>query len=455
MNEIRYVSPTGQMGAGFLESSFKRVLELDPAFVGCDSGSTDDGPYQLGAGGPLFGRQAWKRDFRIMLKGTRQAGIPLMVGTAGGAGGRINLAWAWDIVQEVAREEGLHLKVALIDAEPDREFLLKKYRDGRIRPLAAAPKLDEAVLRDSDHVVCMMGIEPYQEALDNGADLVLAGRSSDTSIFAALPIKKGFPPGLAWHSAKILECGAAAVTHRFTPDGMICTITQDEFRVEPSNPGMKCTPVSVAAHTLYENGDPFLLYEPGGVLDTKNATYEPVDERIVRVRGSEFRHMPYTVKLEGAKLAGYQSLVIGAVRDPVILGQLDSWIESMDKRIRDRVDSIFGEDMSGHYHMNLRVYGRDAVMGALEPERNRIGHEVCLLLDFIAEDQETAHTMATSGGHIALHHPIPEWHGLITGLAIPYAPHVIDRGPVYRFTLNHVAELDSPMEPFRISYHRV
>jgi len=304
-------------------------------------------------------------------------------------------------------------------------------------------------------VVCMMGVEPFQEALDNGAQVVLAGRSSDTSIFAALPVKHGFSPGLAWHAAKILECGAAAVTNRFTPDGMLCTMRQDEFIIEPANPQMRCTPVSVAAHTLYENADPFLLYEPSGALETKDATYEAVDDRCVRVRGSGFRKLPYTIKLEGAKMIGYQSIVIGGVRDPVILGQLDDWITSMRKRIIDRIDSIFGQDMKAKYHMNLRVYGRDGVMGPREPEPGRIGHEICLLLDFLTDDQETAHTMAASGGHIALHHPVPEWHGLISGVAFPYAPHVIDRGPVYSFMINHVVEPATPMEPFRIDYRRL
>jgi hypothetical protein len=455
MREIRYVSPSGMIGSGFQESSFKRALTYDPLFVGVDGGTTDDGPFQLGAGKPMFARQACKRDLRILLKGTRERKIPLLIGTCGGAGGRINLEWTWDIVREIVREEGLHLKVALIDSEPDRAYLLAKYHAGRVRALDPAPPIDAAVMRDAEHIVCMMGIEPFQVAVNNGADLVLAGRSSDTSIFAALPVKHGFPAGFAWHAAKILECGAAAVVQRFTPDGMICTMREDSFTLEPSNPGMRCTPVSVAAHTLYENGDPYLLYEPGGVLDTRNARYESVDDRIVRIRGSVFKPMPYTVKLEGSKLAGYQSIVIGAVRDPVILAQLDSWIASMRQRMTDRIDSIFGGSMAGRYHMNIRVYGRDGVMGNREPEPGKIGHEVCLLLDFLADDQETAHTMAASAGHIALHHPIPEWHGFISGLAFPYAPHVIDRGPVYRFALNHVLELDDPLEPFRITYETV
>jgi hypothetical protein len=455
MKEMRYISPTGMIGSGFVESSFKRVLEADPHFIGCDGGSTDDGPYQLGAGKPMFARQACKRDLRILIGAALDKRIPLLVGSCGGAGGRINLEWTWEIVQEIAREQGHHFKAAVIDSEPPRDYLLKKFREGRIRPLDPAPPLDEKALREADHVVCMMGVEPFQEALDNGAQVVLAGRSSDTSIFAALPVKAGFPPGLAWHAAKILECGAAAVTNRFTPDGMLCTIRQDEFIIEPANPQMRCTPSSVAAHTLYENADPFLLYEPSGALETDKATYEAVDDRCVRVRGSGFRKLPYTIKLEGAKMIGYQSIVIGGVRDPVILGQLDDWITSMRQRIIERIDSIFGEDMKSKYHMNLRVYGRDGVMGPREPEPARIGHEVCLLLDFLADDQETAHTMAASGGHIALHHPVPEWHGLISGVAFPYAPHVIDRGPVYSFMINHVVEPATPMEPFRIDYRRI
>ncbi|MGQ0651198.1 MAG: acyclic terpene utilization AtuA family protein [Betaproteobacteria bacterium] len=455
MNEMRYISPTGMIGSGFQEASLRRVLEADPHFIGCDGGSTDDGPYQLGAGKPMFARQACKRDLRILIGAALEKKIPLLVGSCGGAGGRINLEWTWDIVQEIAREESFHYKAAVIDAEPPRDYLLKKFREGRIKPLDPAPPLDEKTLAQADHVVCMMGVEPFQEAVDNGAQIVLAGRSSDTSIFAALPVKHGFDPGLAWHAAKVLECGAAAVTNRFTPDGMLCTLRKDEFILEPANPQMKCTPVSVAAHTLYENADPFLLYEPSGALETQNATYEAVDERRVRVRGSGFRKLPYTLKLEGAKQAGYQSIVIGGVRDPVILGQLDDWLTSMKKRITERIDSIFGQDMKGKYHMNLRVYGRDGVMGAREPERGRVAHEICLLLDFLADDPETAHTMAASGGHIALHHPVPEWHGLISGVAFPYAPHVIDRGAVYRFVLNHVVEPASPMEPFRIDYRRL
>ena len=70
----------------------------------------------------------------------------------------------------------------------------------------------------------MMGVEPIQEALKAGAQIVVAGRSSDTSIFAALPLLEGHEPAVVWHMAKILECGAAAVAQRAAPDCMMAVV---------------------------------------------------------------------------------------------------------------------------------------------------------------------------------------------------------------------------------------
>jgi hypothetical protein len=59
------------------------------------------------------------------------------------------------------------------------------------------------------------------------------------------------------------------------------------------------------------------------------------------------------------------------------------------------------------------------------------------------------------GSHLAVHNPIPKWHGLISGVAFPYSPPEIDRGPVYEFHLNHVLVPDSPTALFRTEYEEV
>ena len=103
----------------------------------------------------------------------------------------------------------------------------------------------------------------------------------------------------------------------------------------------------------------------------------------------------------------------------------------------------------------MRVYGRDGVMGKLEPHANVIGHEVGLTFTITAKDRDVSMAIAKTFGHFALHYPIPEWRGLITGLAYPFSPAELDRGPVYRFNLNHVVCPENSSEMFRTEYLEV
>jgi ribosome modulation factor len=455
MKEIRIVSATGILGSGFREESLKRAMAREPHFIGADSGSTDPGPHYLGSSDTLFSDSAYKRDLRLMLLAGRAANVPVIVGSACTGGNDEQLARLVGIAREIAREEKLSFRLAAISAEQDKGYLTGKLREGKVTPLANAPALDEAVIARSAHIVGMAGIEPYVEALENGADVVIAGRSSDTSIFSALPVMRGIAPASVWHAAKILECGAACVVLRKYPDCMFATVRDDHFIVEPPNPDYHCDPESIASHNLYENATPYTLVEPSGVLDTRSARYEAISDRAVRVSGSTFEPSArYTIKLEGAELAGYQAIIVGSVRDPIILKQLDQWLAGLTKAARERIAAVYGEGIGEKYRLDVRVFGRNATMGPLEPDM-RIGHEVGLLFQVTAETQALATALTKSVSHIAVHYPVPEWTGLITSIAYPYSPAEIPRGPCYRFNMNHVVEPASPLEMFRIEYERV
>jgi hypothetical protein len=455
MKQIRYLSPTGILGVGFSENHFRAALSRDLAFIGCDAGSTDGGPANLGGNKPFFSRAAVKRDLRILITGARSIDVPLLIGSCGGSGGNWNLNWVREIVQEIAREENLHFRTAIIESEPPRELLVRKYREGKVRALDPAPAIDEAVLREADHIVAMMGAEAYVAALEGGADVVLAGRSTDAAIFAALPVAHGFPAGLCWHAAKIMECGGAAVVTMEKPEGMICTITHEHFTLEPVSPVQQCSPLSVAAHALYETADPYRMLEPGGELDLTDAQYEAVNEREVRVRGSRFRPLPYTVKLEGATKIGYRAMVLGGVRDPVILEQFDSWMGGLKAHIAENVEAIYGPSIRGQYEIHYKVYGQSAVLGEREPHPERIGNEIGLLMVTLAQTQEVAYAIAGQAAHMVLHHSVPQWQGLLSNLAFPIAPHFWNLGEAYKFVLNHVVELDHPLELHPIRYEEV
>ena len=182
-----------------------------------------------------------------------------------------------------------------------------------------------------------------------------------------------------------------------------------------------------------------------------------IDDRTVRVSGTRFHPADrYTVKLEGADRIGYQSVIIGAIRDPFIIRQLDDWLVRLREAISGRVATVFGNELSDDdYTLTIHVYGKNGVMGELEPPNPVPPLEVALLFMLTAPTQEIASSLASMTRHQALHLPIPEWSGLITGVACPFSPAHLDRGEVYRFNLNHVVQVDDPMEMFRIEHARV
>jgi hypothetical protein len=448
------VSATGMLGSGFRADSLDKAIALGARMIGCDAGSTDPGPGPLATGTCMFSAAAVKRDTEIMMTRAVKAGIPLVVGSSGTSGSDAGLAWMVDIVREIASEQGLHAKLAVIHSELSRDVVRQHLREGRAKALPPSAPLTYEDIDAATHIVGMMGVEPIQEALKSGARIVIAGRSSDTSIFSALPLMEGYKPAVVWHMAKILECGAAAVAVRTAPDSMMAVLHEDNFEVFPLRDDYRCTPQSVASHTLYENADPFELKEPSGTLRTSNACYEAISDRVVRVSGSEFVHDPeYTIKLEGVRRVGYSTIVMGGVRDPYILEQMDSWLAQLDDSIKTRISNTVGNKP---YEIVTRVYGRDGVMGALEPLRNSVsGHEAFILWDVISESQELSRSIATSLSHMAVHNPIPKWNGLISGVAFPYSPPEIDRGPVHEFHLNHVLVPDSPTSLFHTEYEEL
>jgi hypothetical protein len=451
------LSASGQIGSGFLESSFARGISLEPHAIACDGGSTDAGPAHLGSGEPHFSREGTKRDLRLMLRGRDKINVPLIVGSCGFGGGDAGVDWMRDIALEIAREEGLPFKLALVRSEQDKGYLKRRLREGRILPLNPAPPISEAVIDRSAHIVGMMGHEPIARAIEHGAQVVLAGRASDTSLFATVPLIRGVGAGPAWHAAKILECGTACVVQRKRPDSIMAWIREDHFDVEPMDMDVHCTPQSVASHTLYENADPFLITEPDGTIDSHGARYEALNDRAVRVHGSRFHHAERgTIKLEGAEFAGYQAIIIGGVREPFIIRQLDSWLEGMQGKFAARVQELFdGRLGPDDYDIHVRIYGRDGVMGKLEPLAHQVGHEVCLLFTITSAEESSTDAIAKTFAHFALHYPIPEWRGLISGIAFPMAPSHVNRGPVYRFNLNHVVVPDDPLEMFRTEFMEV
>jgi Acyclic terpene utilisation family protein AtuA len=447
---VRAVAGTGGVGSGFLEESLSTAVRQGADFIGCDAGSTDAGPYYLGSGKTKASREAITRDTRVMMRYALDAAIPLVIGTAGFSGGRPHLDFMLGIVRELARSNHWHFRLAAIQSEIDKDALVDAYHAGQLSPLRPAPRLDEDSIRGAERFVAMMGIEPFQRALQAGAQIVIAGRSSDVAIFAALPVLRGIPKGVAFHAGKILECGTGSVAQRLHPDSIYAVLDENGFTVEPPNPAMRCTPESVVAHTMYENADLYQLVEPGGVLDTSAARYEAVGDRAVRVTGSTFTKTPYTVKVEGASLVGYRSVSFAGVDDPLVLGNFDRFLAGLRVAVERKVRDSLGLE-STKYSLKWRVYGQPAANGLASDLQKMCDHAVGIFIDVVAPTQALASAVVTIAWHTGLHHPIPEYDGLISNFAFPMSPPGIDAGAVYRFCANHVWKLDDPCAPFQMT----
>lgn len=452
--EIRVLAPNGVIGAGFKESSLERGLNLKPHVIACDAGSTDSGPSALGSGRPKMSRDACKRDLRLLLLGrdrlsSPDQSVPLIIGSCGTSGRDTGVDWMADIALEIADEENLRFRLALIYADQPSEYLRERLEQQRIKPLNPAPHLDAEVI-DSSHIVGMMGTEPISAALDLGADVILAGRASDSALYAVVPERMGADRGLAWHAAKTIECGAACCV---TPaaDGLMAYIRDDHFEIEPLDLEARVTPLSVAAHTLYENANPYLLTEPSGVVDTEHAVYTAVSERSVKVSGSAFHPAEvYTVKLEGAQPNGFQTAIIGGIRDPKIFNALGALLPRAQDYFKARVKDLFAGKLTPEdYDINFRLYGMGVVMGSLEVEKQPAPTEVGVLITVTAPTQAYASKIASFVAHVSAHLPVPGYDGLISTIAYPFSPPEMERGEIYRFSINHVLIPDSPLEMFR------
>src|SRR6266481_8649114 len=109
------------VGLGVRAETQEKTISLGVRMIGCDAGSTDPGPGPLATGICMFCAAAVKRDTEIMMTRAREAGIPLIIGSAGTSGSDAGLTWMVDIVHEIAREQDLHFKLAVIHSELSRE----------------------------------------------------------------------------------------------------------------------------------------------------------------------------------------------------------------------------------------------------------------------------------------------------------------------------------------------
>lgn len=436
------------VGLGFSYRGFQLGLERKPDLIGCDAGSADMGPGYLGSGKDPKSVVSLERDMRLMIEGGLSAGCPVVFGSCGGAGGGPHLEGFRRIVDDIARSLGRRIRVALIHAEQDAVTLRAALEAGRIAPLGPFPELTAEAIDRSSAVVAMMGGGPIMDALGEGAELVLAGRCADPAIFAPAALRAGRPAGPAWHAAKSIDKGYLATTTPQEGSPVLATVSDDSFIVEPTKPGAACTVDSVARLTLHENPDPFVVRQPSGDLLVEDTRYEQLDGGRVRVTGSAFAPADRpSVKLEGAQLVGYRTILLTGIRDPRLLACLDEFLA--DYRILlERVAKSLRIDPEA-WTLRFRSYGHDAILGDMDPDRARVGHEVGLIVDVVADTQDLATALASRAGPTGSRFDFTGTLGGGGNFAYPFSPSVLPVGPVYEWSVWHTMDVADERDPFR------
>ncbi|MBQ4160364.1 MAG: acyclic terpene utilization AtuA family protein, partial [Clostridia bacterium] len=327
---MKIVALNGLLGYGYSEEALNIAFSEKVDYLGVDAGSTDPGPHYLGSGKSFTDRGAVKRDLALALPKALEHKAPFIIGTAGGAGSSAHVAWLKEILLETAAEQGLSFKLGIVLSDVSKAYVLEKFESGKLLNMSDEMPADKAVIEESTRIVSQIGIAPIIELLKQKVDVIICGRACDTAIYAAPCVFEGYNEGLAFHMAKIMECGAMCSEPVAAADVMQGYMHKEYFELRPANPIRKCTVDRVAAHTLYEQSNPYLIYEPDGVCDLTNSKFEQVDERTVRVSGSVFKDATEkTLKLEGVRCAGYRTICPATVYDPDTIALIDEIINTV------------------------------------------------------------------------------------------------------------------------------
>jgi hypothetical protein len=395
----RVVSACGALGYGYPKESLEEALKGRIDAIICDGGSMDAGPHYLGTGTEYFEREAVKADFRHMVEGAQKIGCPVILGSSGMAGGNRNLDWMVDLAKEVFADLDVRdAEIAVIGAELDPEIAVREFRKGALRATGLGPELSEEALRDST-IVGQMGIHPIMTALDDGARYVLAGRSCDIALFASDMIRRGIDAGLAYHVGHVLECGALACDPGSPSDCLVAEIYDDgtALFVAP-NPARRCTPYSIAAHSLYEESHPQLQFYPEGILAMEKTEFFAKNARTAGIRGSRFirssRPWPWSIKLEGSRRLGRRKVSLIYI-DPADLPKIPA---------------------------DVLVYGRNGVqVTPVEASRRELG----IIIETTAKSEDSAVLLASLLTHYLIHYGYPGRKATAGNIAYPMSPNLV------------------------------
>ena len=445
---LRIHCSNGHLGfAPTKEGSFWIGADTKPDYYANDSGSSDIGPVPLGMDKCASHYDWQKHDLELMLLASRKQGVPMIVGSSGDTGTNSRVDMYVQMIKDLAKQHNLpKFKLAYFYSGVDKEVIREAMHQGkRIQGLDSRSDLTMEELDKTIRIVAVAGVHPYIKALEMGADVIIGGRSSDVAVFAAPAIFEGFPENVSYYAGKVLECASFCCEPYGAKETVIGTVTKDDVKVTAMHPDQRCTIASVASHAMYERTNPFFEYVAGGCLDMTDCVYEQFDEKTCRITGAKFKPIEgkIKVKLEGSGKVGERFMGLAGIRDPYTIKHIDKVIQWAKDQVEER--------LSGKkYELSYRIFGKNGVMGDLEPIKETKSHELLVVVEGVADDKAVAEEVTMIGTRQIFYARLPEVKGT-AGTAAFIIDEVVEISPAYEWTLNHTIEVDDPLWLFPVT----
>src|SRR4051812_25876110 len=292
MQSLRIICPNGHLGFAPLRvESFRLGVAAHPDCIAADSGSDDVGPIPLGSDTSTSPRGWQTQDLEHMLLASRALGVPMIIGSSGDTGSNSRVDLYVSIIRALADKHRLpQFRLGYFYSEVSKERVRRGMDNGeRVTGLDAHGELTEDELDATERIVAMAGVHPFIALLQQGADVIIGGRSSDSCVFAAPAIHHGFLEAQSYYLGKVLECASFCAEPYGGKETVLGEVTADAVEVTAMHPAQRCTVASVAGHAMYERSNPYFEHVAGGTLDMSECRYEQTADKTTRITGAQFR----------------------------------------------------------------------------------------------------------------------------------------------------------------------
>ncbi len=300
--------------------------------------------------------QGYARDFVPLMGRILPRCIENGIRVIANAGG-VNPLSCCDAVVETAQKVGLSGKarIGVITGDDLLERLDELLADGiELRNMETGEPL-ESVSDKIQSANAYIGAEPMVEALERGADVIIAGRTTDTALtYAPMMFEHGWSAddwdklaagvvaghinecgaqvtggntGVDWESIDYVDIGYPIVESRAAGDFVV---------TKHDGLGGRVTVATVTEQLLYEMGDPAEYITPDCIADFRTIRLEHEATDRVRVHGVQGGPATDMLKVSISYLAGFKAI------GRMVYSWPDAYLKAKaaDRTIRGRLDRL-------------------------------------------------------------------------------------------------------------------